>query len=336
MNLKDIAERAGVSTATVSNVINGNYHKVSEETRSRIENIIRETNYQPSVAARSLAGTQNRMIGLVVPYISSMEEFTISPYYTCVVSALERYVRNRDYYLLLRCVPDVHNILPFLSAWNVDGAIFIGVLGPDVAEIKKGLKAPAVFLDTYTEEKVVNVGIDDYRGGYLAARYLIGKGHRKVALASPDPSMGGVIGERYRGFCDACREAGVEFSSADVFRTDTIYYNAIAVGQDVALSGRGYTAVAAMADIVAIGIMEGIRQCGFRTPDDISVIGFDNINEGAYTTPKLTTVEQDMKGKAELVGKYLMNMIETREDLTANEKLPVCIKERESVRTIVR
>ena len=165
MYLKDIAERAGVSTATVSNVINGNYRKVSEETRARIEKIIEETNYRPSVIARSLAGTQNRMVGLVVPYISSAEEFTISPYYTYVVSALERYVRNHDYYLLLRCVPDVHSILPFLSAWNVDGAIFLGVLGDDVAEIKKGLHAPAVFLDTYTDENVVNVGIDDYRGG---------------------------------------------------------------------------------------------------------------------------------------------------------------------------
>lgn len=331
MNLKDIAERAGVSTATVSNVINGNYHKVSEETRIRIENIIKETNYQPSVAARSLAGTQNRMVGLVVPYISSHEEFTLSPYYTYVISALERYVRNKDYYLLLRCVPDVHSILPFLSAWNVDGAIFIGVLGRDVAEIQKGLKAPAVFLDTYTDEKVVNIGIDDYRGGYLAARYLIGKGHRKIAFASPDPGVGGVIAERFKGFCDACTEAGVEFSPADVFRTDTVYYNAIAVGQDIALSGRGYTAIAAMADIVAMGIMEGVRQCGFRIPDDLSVIGFDNINEGAYTTPKLTTVGQDMREKAQLAGKYLFEMIETKTEPEVNEKLPVRIMERESV-----
>ncbi|MBQ3912733.1 MAG: LacI family DNA-binding transcriptional regulator [Lachnospiraceae bacterium] len=335
MNLKDIAERAGVSTATVSNVINGNFHKVSAETRARIESIIKETNYHPNVVARSLAGTQNHMVGLVVPYISSMEEFTISPYYTYVVSALERYVRNHDYYLLLRCVPDVHSIVPFLSAWNIDGAIFIGVLGSDVAQIKKDFNAPAVFLDTYTDEKVVNVGIDDYRGGYLAARYLIGKGHRRIAFASPDPSVGGVIGERFRGFEDACREAGVDFSMADVYRTNTVYYNAIAVGQDVALSGKAYTAVAAMSDIVAMGIMEGIRQCGFTVPDDFSVIGFDNINEGAYVTPKLTTVEQDMKGKAELVGKYLLNMIETGEELAVNEKLPVCIKERESVKTII-
>ncbi|MBP5184980.1 MAG: LacI family DNA-binding transcriptional regulator, partial [Lachnospiraceae bacterium] len=323
MNLKDIAERAGVSTATVSNVINGNYRKVSPETRARIEKIIEETNYRPSVIARSLAGTQNRMVGLVVPYISPNEEFTLSPYYTYIVSALERYVRNHDYYLLLRCVPDVHSILPFLSAWNVDGAIFVGVLGDDVAEIKKGFNAPAVFIDTYTDEKVVNVGIDDYRGGYLAARYLIGKGHKRIAFASPDPAYGGVIGERFKGFSDACKEADIEFSKADYFRTDTLYANAVAVGQDVALSQKGYTAVAAMADIVAIGIMEGIRQCGFRIPEDISVIGFDNIAEGGFTMPKLTTVGQDMKKKAELEGKYLLEMIENRDEISADEKLPV-------------
>ena len=90
-----------------------------------------------------------------------------------------------------------------------------------------------------------------------------------------------------------------------------------------------------MADIVAMGIMEGVRQCGFKIPDDLSIIGFDNINEGAYITPKLTTVEQDMKRKAELAGKYLMDMIESREEIFVNEKLPVRIKERESVRTII-
>ena len=335
MNLKDIASQAGVSTATVSNVINKNYHKVSDETREKIEKIIKENNYQPSVAARSLAGTKNHIVGLVIPYISSMEEFTISPYYVYMVSALERYVRNRDYYLMLRCVPDVHSILPFLSAWNVDGAIFIGVLGSDVSEIKKGLKAPVVFLDTYTDENVVNVGIDDYRGGYLTARYLIGKGHKKIAFASPDPATGDVVKERFKGFSDACVEAGVEFSLDDVYRTDTMYYNAIAVGQNVALSGKGYTAVAAMSDIVAMGVIEGIKQCGFKVPEDISVIGFDNINEGTYITPKLTTVEQDLEKKAELASRYLLNMIETKEEIVVNEKLPVCIKERDSVKSLI-
>ncbi|MBQ3772831.1 MAG: LacI family DNA-binding transcriptional regulator, partial [Pseudobutyrivibrio sp.] len=251
MNLKDIAKLAGVSTATVSNVLNGNTSKVSETTKERIEKIIKEVDYKPNAMARSLAKKESKMIGLVVPYIGPDEDFFMNPYYARMVAALERYVRSKEYYLMLRCVPDCRQVIPQLSSWNVDGVFFLGVVEPDVKEIISALDAPVVFLDTYTKEKnIVNVGLDDYKGGYLSARYLIGKGHKKIALACPDYKNPGVVRERYLGFIKACEEAGIEFTEDDIYRTDAVYNGAITVGNDIALSGKGYTAVATMSDIV--------------------------------------------------------------------------------------
>ncbi|MBP3261420.1 LacI family DNA-binding transcriptional regulator [Pseudobutyrivibrio sp.] len=335
MNLKDIAKLAGVSTATVSNVLNGNTSKVSETTKERIEKIIKEVDYKPNAMARSLAKKESKMIGLVVPYIGPDEDFFMNPYYARMVAALERYVRSKEYYLMLRCVPDCRQVIPQLSSWNVDGVFFLGVVEPDVKEIISALDAPVVFLDTYTKEKgIVNVGLDDYKGGYLSARYLIGKGHKRIALACPDYKGTGVVRERYLGFKKACEEAGIEFTEDDIYRTDTVYNGAITVGNDIALSGKGYTAVATMSDIVAFGLMEGIKQCGFSVPDDISVIGFDNLAEGEYVYPKLTTISQDINEKANAAGRGMFEILEGNKDYTADIHLPVQIIERQTVRQL--
>ena len=206
---------------------------------------------------------------------------------------------------------------------------------PDVKEIISALDAPVVFLDTYTKEKgIVNVGLDDYKGGYLSARYLIGKGHKRIALACPDYKGTGVVRERYLGFKKACEEAGIEFTEDDIYRTDTVYNGAITVGNDIALSGKGYTAVATMSDIVAFGLMEGIKQCGFSVPDDISVIGFDNLAEGEYVYPKLTTISQDINEKANAAGRGMFEILEGNKDYTADIHLPVQIIERQTVRQL--
>lgn len=335
MNLKDVAKLAGVSTATVSNVLNGNTGKVSAETKERIEKIIKEVDYKPNAMARSLAKKESKIIGLVVPYIGPDEDFFMNPYYARVVAALERFVRSKDYYLMLRCVPDCRSVIPQLSSWNVDGAFFLGVLEQDVHEIVSALDAPAVFLDTYTDEQnIVNIGLDDYKGGYLSARYLIGKGHKKIALACPDYEEKCVVRQRYLGFVKACQEAGIPFSEQDVYKTDTIYQSAINIGHDLAFSNNGYTAVATMSDIVAFGLIEGLKQCGLNVPEDMSVIGFDNLAEGEYVSPKLTTISQDFNEKANAAGVGMFEILEGNKEYTADIHLPVQIIERQTVKEV--
>lgn len=332
MNLKDIAKLAGVSGATVSNVINGNYQKVSDKTRAKIEKIIREYDYKPNVMARSLVKKESKIISLVVPYVGGSEDFLVNPYNAHIIAALENYVRNKDYYLMLRCVGATAEVIPLLSSWNVDGAFFLGVMPNEVRQIQDALNAPVVFIDTYSEkEKFMNVGLDDYRGGFLSARYLIGCGHKRIALATPGYEGEGVIRERFKGFTDALSEAGIEFDEKrDVFRTDTLYASAVKVGQDIAFSDKGYTAVATMSDIVAFGLIEGMRQCGIRVPEDISVIGFDNLPESEYFTPKLTTIAQDFSEKARVAGDMMFDLIEGKSEIQ-NVHLNVKVVERQSV-----
>ncbi len=335
MNIKTIAELVGVSTATVSNVINGNYGKVSPKTREKIESVIRETGYKPNVMARSLVKKSSRLIGLVVPYLGRDEDFFTNPYNAHMIASIERYIRARDYYLMLRCVGDPAQIVPLLSSWNVDGAFFLGIYKEEVRQILKQLDIPLVFFDTYAAgEKIVNVGIEDYRGGYLMARYLIGKGHKKLALVTPDVSSEGVIKERYKGFTDACKESGITFKPGNIYYSDSTYKDAMQIGQDIAFGAGQYTAVACMSDIVAFGVTEGLRQCGLRIPYDVSVMGFDNLPDCDFMTPKLTSVAQDFELKARKGGDYLFRMIDGERNLVIDDRQPIRVVERQSVRDL--
>ncbi len=335
MNISEIAKKAGVSKATVSNVINGKLSKVSDETKERIESIIKDTGYKPNVMARSLVKKESRLIGLVVPYLGKDETFFANPYNAHIIAALERYIRANDYYLMLRCVGDPREIVPLLSSWNVDGAFFLGIYKDEVPEIKSLIDMPIVFLDTYAPgEDIVNIGIEDYRGGYLSARYLIGKGHTKLALVTPDISSEGVIKERYKGFSDACKEAGVPFKKGNIYYTESTYASAVQIGQDIAFGQGEYTAIACMSDIVAFGVIEGLKQCGLRVPYDMSVIGFDNLPDCEFMSPKLTSVAQDFEWKAKKASDYLFKMIEDKSILVADERQPIRVVERQSVRAL--
>lgn len=333
MNLKDIAKIAGVSAVTVSNVINGNHNKVSQETVEKVQKIIEENHYRPNATARSLALKESKIIGVVIPNLREDEVFSQSPYNAQILASLEQYIRGQGYYLMIRCVNKCKEVIPIFSTWNVDGIIFFGAFKNEVEEIQPRLKVPAVFLDAYAEElPIANVGIDDYKGGYLATRYLLGKGHRQIAFAGPDVNSPGVIQERYRGYCDAYAEKGIELSPEHNFEVITVYDQGVEAGKKIAFSEVPFTAVVSMSDILAFGIMEGLRLSGLNVPDDISIVGFDNLPACHYSYPQLTTVSQNLEQKAFLAGEYLFQMIQNKEKLVVNEKVDVEIVERQSVK----
>lgn len=310
MNLKTIAQLAGVSTATVSYVINGNHHKVSRETIEKVQKIIEETNYKPNATARSLASKKSKIIGVVVSNIDDDDNFAGNPHYAHLMALLENEIRNHGYYMMLRCVSHCRDIIPMFSSWNVDGMIFFGTLAGDVQDMKENIQVPTVFIDAYLEDmNFANVGVNDYRGGYLSGKYLMEKGHRDVAVVGIGFQYDGVMGKRFRGFCQACEEYGVMLREENIFIEKTDYPSGVEVGKRIAQSHIPFTAVAVMADIAAIGVMEGLRLGGKRVPEDVSVIGFDNLREGQYTYPKLTTVSQNTPEKARQVASLLMRMI---------------------------
>ncbi len=335
MNLKDIAKLAGVSAVTVSNVINGNHKKVSQQTIERVQKIIKENNYYPSATARSLAMKESKIIGVVLPFVSIDETFSQSPYYAQILALLENYIRKQGYYMMIRCTGYCNEVIPLFKTWNVDGMLFLGAGRPEVKNICNELHVPCVFVDSYADDcEYTNIGIDDYKGGYLATRYLIGKGHKKIAYAGPSIDSEGVIKERYKGFLRAHEEINLEISDKQIFETNTNYNCGVEVGKKIAFSEEKFTAVAAMSDVLAFGIMEGLRLSGYNIPEDVSVIGFDGLPECMYSYPHLTSVSQNLEKKAFLAGKYLFDMIKNKEKLSIKEVVDVEIHEGQSVKNI--
>lgn len=335
MNLKDIAKEAGVSAVTVSNVINGNHNKVSKETLERVQKIIEEKGYRPNATARSLAMRKSKIICVVIPNLSVDDNFSSSPYYVQMLANLEHYIRNKGYYMMTRCVGKCGEVVPLFATWNVDGIIFLGAYDNEENELLGKLDTPMIFVDSYTGKgNIANVGIDDHMGGYLAARHLIGMGHRKIAFVAPKMEESGVVRSRYEGFKEACKEQGVEFGHDNCFEASTFFEEGVRVGKQVVFDKQKYTAVAAMSDVLAFGVMDGIRKAGFNVPEDISVMGFDGIPECAYTYPTLTSVYQNLDVKASRVADYLFRMIEEDEKLIINDIIDVELKEGMSVKRL--
>lgn len=335
VKLKDIAKEAGVSAVTVSNVINGKNKKVSVATIKKVNEIVKKYNYIPNATARSLVIKQSKIIGVVIPNIDKHENFLRDSYNAEILGVLEYIIRKNGYYLMVRCVGKATEIIPTLSNWNVDGVIFLGIFKEDVIEIRKKMRCHMIFLDTYFDGmKIANVGVDDYKGGYIATQHLIEKGHSKIAFVGQDNNNQGVIRERYRGFSDAMLEAGLDIPVERVFIADTTYKCGIDVGTKIALMKENITAVVSISDILALGIMEGLELSGTSIPEDVSIIGFDNSPECRYCRPQLTSVSQNIEMKAELAANYLFQMINKDRNIIIDEKIDVEIVERQSVRRL--
>ncbi len=331
--IKDIAREAGVSVTTVSNVIHGKSSHVAPETVERINKIMDAHHYTPNMSARALVNKSSRIIGLInhlVPQTNG--NFMIDPFFSAVSGGVEREVRSRGYYLMMRTVQNTEELMSLFRNWNLDGLIIPGVFQDTFYSAIKKSGIPAVFLDSYlSDSSVLKVGINDYQGGYMATKHLIQKGHRSVVFVSPHfEGDEGVIYQRYLGYRDALKEAGITFDAANVYAADISVDSGIALGQQ--LAGRSdVTAVFATADVLAAGIMSGLQQKGVRVPDDKSIIGFDDVFLSQITSPRLTTIHQDADEKGALAAGLLIDHIE-KHSSGKSVTLPISLVERESVR----
>jgi LacI family transcriptional regulator len=333
--IKDIANAVGVSCTTVSNVIHGRAGRVSAETIARINEAIDTLGYVPNMSARSLVSSSSKVIGMISHLTANKKETIIEdPFHSAFIGSIERTLRENGYYLMLRAVETTADLSAFLRNWNVDGLFFTGVFEDEFYDTLKDLNIPIVLIDSYVpKSNMCNVGLEDYRGGYTATKYLIERGHRTIAFASPPIKIKGVVSERYRGYLDALAEASIAASRDLVFEQELDTETTINLGRQLA-ARKDITAVFATADILAAGIMAGIEQSGKKVPEDISVIGFDDINLCRLTSPNLTTIHQDAPLKGKLAVNFLIDMLD-RNPLESREViLPINLIERESVKRL--
>ncbi|CAH0117904.1 Catabolite control protein A [Paenibacillus sp. CECT 9249] len=284
VSIFDVAKKSGLSVVTVSRVLN-NSSSVREKNRQKVLDAMRELNYHPNAAARSLAKGKTRIIGLIV---TTLQDSFLDEVVNEVTNTLEAH----GYYLALSVSPGLENEEHYLIQEDrVDGLIILSPIKEEqyVVELTKR-KIPFVLIDNQKIiPSVFNVIVNNFQGGYDATRHLIELGHTKIAhIRGPEYFLSSV--EREKGYRQALREAGLQPFAIEqgAFAMDDGYL----IGRKWMEADRLPTAVFACDDNMAVGLINALMQEGIRVPDHVSVVGYDDQYFASALHPHLTTVKQ--------------------------------------------
>ncbi|MBU3175829.1 LacI family transcriptional regulator [Clostridium estertheticum] len=344
MNSIDIAKIAGVSRSTVSRVIN-NYDNVPDETRKKIQQIIKENNYVPHASARMLAGVKNRIIGLFIIDMktdTNGKQVTSSSYFTPFTGSVIENASKMGYNVLVSIVSkqkDYKKVKEIFYNKTVSGGIFIGEKNgePEIKEIinsgcRVALLDQAVKSDEEVYNKCIIVNADNYYGAYKATNYLIGLGHSSIAhIVGISENLSGI--ERFNAYKNALTDAGIAVKSNLIVKGDfTINggYNAT----KKLLQKEIPTAIFCGNDMMAIGAIQAIEEANLNVPEDISIVGFDDIEVARYINPALTTVRMKLLEMALIATNTLITSIESNSNFSANYTLPIDLIERNSCKAL--
>ncbi len=332
VTLKDIAAEAGVSITTVSNVIHKRKSRVSPELVAKIWAIIEREHYVPSMSARSLANKDSFIIGVITHLTPQTTGSTVGdPFLSAFVDSIEKRIREEGYYLMIRAVEEAEELATLSRSWHLSGLIVTGMFQDDFFYTVKELGIPFVLIDSYVHDPdVCSIGLEDEKGGYIATRCLLEKGHRTVAFASPPIREGGVIEMRLTGYKRALKEFGVPFDPSLVFTQEITVQEGKALGRRLAAKPE-ITGVFASADILAAGILSGLNEAGVNVPRDKSVVGFDDNYLSQLSIPGLTTVHQDADKKGILATNMILKQLRRQPIENKSIILPVSLVERGSV-----
>lgn len=299
---------------TVSNVINGKHQRVSAQTIEKVNRIIKECGYVPNLNARSLMSRTSNIIGIIISWDEpdNTENYLENPYVSTMIGTIERELRANSYYMLVRSVFSQADLTVLLKNWNVDGIIFLYPnCDPYLKQFLPSAPCPvAIFDSSIDDPDLINICSDDETGLYIATKYMLNHGHKQIAFVA-DYTASTVLNRRFRGYCRALEEYGIAVQDEWIYPVPPSYEGGIEAGRRIAMSRTDITGVVTTADICAIGIMEGARLGGYRIPVDLSIIGYDDLTLCRYTTPKLTSVSQNITQKAILATNMLLEKIRT-------------------------
>ncbi len=284
----EVARRARVSVATVSYVVNNGPRPVAEATRKRVLRTIQTLGYRPSGVAQSLRLQRTRTIGLIVPD-------TANPYFASLAKGVDDTVFAQGYSLLLchsgYVAASEQAYVELLLAREVDGVLYVQGT-PDAAALHRLLQCgiPTVAVDREIPDVAIDrVVVDNFGGSAQATKYLIGLGHHRVGCIARHIPLSNAA-ERIRGYQETLTEAGIPFTPHYLVSGGPGYEEGRrAMTELLGLQPRP-TAVLAYPDVVAIGAIRAAHDAGLRVPEDVSVVGFDDIPVSAFIRPRLTTV----------------------------------------------
>lgn len=310
VTLKAVAERVGLTPGTVSAVLNDSpaARSVPERTKNRIFAAARELNYRPNFLARALRVNRTNTLGVIAAEIGD-------PYGSTIISGIENYLRKHDFFYLTVAHRHDKKLLETYSQLllqrGVEGFVTIDT------SIDQSLALPTVAVAGHQAvEGVTNIVIDHTKAAHLALRHLFDLGHRDIAFMK-GPRVSSDTEDRWASINAVAQELGlavqpaltVELDGEDVARAPE---NAIPWAKELLGRKQPFTAVFAYNDNTAVAMMRVIQESGLRVPDDISVVGFDDIHAAAYTNPPLTTVRQPLRKMGEIAARTLVDRIEGR------------------------
>ena len=335
VTLKDIAAEAGVSITTVSNVVHNRKSRVSPEMVDKIWAIIEREHYVPSMTARSLANDESSIIGVITHMTPQNLGSTMSdPFLGTFVEGIESRTREEGYFLMIRSVEDARALESLSRSWRLSGLILTGMFQDEFFECVSRMGVPYVLIDSYIDRPdTYSVGLEDEKGGYIATRHLLENGHRSIAFASPSIREGGVVEMRLHGYQRALAEYGVAFDPSLVYTQEISVEEGRRLGH-ILSERKDVTGIFASADILAAGVMAGLREKGVSVPKDKSIVGFDDNYLCQLTNPRLTTIHQDAEQKGILATDMILAQLGKAEVPERSVILPVSLVERESVRNL--
>lgn len=322
--IKDVAEKAGVTVTTVSRVLN-NRGYISQATREKVYSVMKEMQYQPNEIARSLSRKKSMVLGLIIPSIAH-------PFFAELTNYIELHASSLGYKILVcNSRMDRHKekeYIEMLRSNRVDG-IIMGSHTLDVEEYLS-LKQPIVTFDRRIANNAY-VSSDNYRGGVLAAELLLSKGCQTIAHICGNLNLDLFSNQRSEGFLDALRSRGIEpivmELGRDVF--DSSEYTKLL--RALLDQYPEFDGLFASGDMIAVNAVKELLSLGIRIPDQVKVIGYDDIQFASLIHPSLTTIRQPLEEMAELAVD-LIDKMANGEQVSIENVLPVTLIERNSTR----
>jgi LacI family transcriptional regulator len=303
--IKDVARKAGVSSSTVSRALSGKI-PVDEKTREKVLAAVKELNYQPNALAKGLKEGRTGTIGLIVPNICN-------PVFPLVSRGVEDIARKFGYTVILCNTDEDVNIekeyIQKLQKKWVDGVILAtsGRQSGHIRELKEaGL--PMVLLIRKLGDEVDAVVIDNSKAACDAVSYLIRSGHKRIAIVNGDEKLS-LYRERFQGYLRALEKAGADLDPSLCLEIPD-HADCYERVSDFLKTKPLPDAFFAASDPIALHIMRAIKDAGYRIPEDISVIGFDNLQFSSYLDPPLTTVNQPLYKMGEAAAERIISLIE--------------------------
>ncbi|WP_018997038.1 LacI family DNA-binding transcriptional regulator [Hirschia maritima] len=324
ITMSDIARIAGVAESTVSRALTGS-NRVSQETKDRIKEIVESTGYKINTRARALRTQKSNTIKVVIPISDNNKQHFSDPFFSELIASIADNLSSRGYDLLLsRFLPWTDDARTATSAFEPDGTIFIGQgRTPELFNNHAETGAKFVVWGAHLEnQNYAAVGTDNREGGKIVGEHLFKLGRKRIVF------LGDVrhteIGLRHEGCVDAFKRLNHGANTLTV-ATSFDAQSAYETTKDLLSNGLWHDAIFAATDVIAISAMRAVQELGFRIPDDISIVGYDNIMMASSSSPSLTTIHQDIDLAADALVSKLFKVMngESVESETLNTELMI-------------